>query len=174
MVKCPRCGYENDSSSTYCVNWSYILDASPTGTERKKWNLSTGKKVVLIVGIILIGFILFSFIHDVSKMYNNETLNVVEADSNVQSGSNYPYQINITYNGTWYGRVGDPNYLQEEQGSGNSRVSVNCVSWDRVSANISKGDQSSNLLRVQILRNGVVVAENSTSAPGGHVTVVYN
>ena len=174
MVKCPRCGYENHSSSTYCVNCTHILNGSPTAQKKKKWNMGTGKKIVLIVGIVLIGFLLFSFVYNITQPSNNETLNVVEADSNVQSGSNYPYQVNITYDGTWYGRVGDPNYLQEQYGSGNSIIRVDCVSWDRVSVDVSKNDQSSNLLRVQILRNGEVVAENSTSAPGGHVTLVYN
>ena len=174
MVKCPRCGYENDSSSTYCVNCTYILNGSPTGQKNKGWNMSTGKKIVLIVGIVVIGFLLFSFVYNISQPSNNETLNVIEADSNVQGGSNYPYQINVTYEGSWYGRVGDPNYLQDESGTGNAIISVDCASWDKVSVNIGKNDQSSNPLTVQILRNGEVVAENTTTAPGGYVTLVYN
>ena len=25
MVRCPRCGYENNKNSTYCVNCTYVL-----------------------------------------------------------------------------------------------------------------------------------------------------
>ena len=39
MVKCPRCGHDNLSSTTYCENCSYILKGSPTGQKRVdgKW-----------------------------------------------------------------------------------------------------------------------------------------
>ncbi len=173
MIKCPRCGYENDSSSTYCVNCSYILSASPTGSKKGRSGIKTRNKVIIIIGLFIILFLVFSMIYDSTRPQNKEVLNVIEADQNVQNGSTHPYKINIIYDGSWSGRVGNPNYLQQESGYGNSVVSVDCVSWDKVYVDIGKTDYSSNNITVQILRNGDVVAENSTNSTNGKVVLSY-
>lgn len=173
MVKCPRCGYENVSSSTYCVNCSYILNGSPTGQKKGGWNMGTGKKIVLIIGIIAIALLLFSIIYNVSQPTNEESLNVVEADTNIQEGSSTPYQVRIIYDNSWYAKMGDPNYLQEYSGNGNNTVRLDCASWDYVQVNVVKYDSSSSNLTVQLLRNGEVVAVNSTTTPTGSVSLSY-
>ena len=42
MVKCPRCGYENDSESLYCAKCTYLLKDSENNvkTTMKKRNNS--------------------------------------------------------------------------------------------------------------------------------------
>lgn len=173
MVKCPRCGYDNISSSTYCVNCSYPLK-KPSDSEKKSgWNMGTAKKIAIIVGIIVIAFLLFTIIYNVSQPSKEDSLNVIEADKNVQEGSSTPYQIKIIYNGTWYASYGDPNYLQQKSGSGESIINLDSASWDKVYVNVQKSDSSSENLIVQILRNGEVVAENSTTSPSGSVTITY-
>ena len=49
MVKCPRCGYENDDGNAYCLNCTYPLDKAILTKKRKNdgWNISTAKKVLL-------------------------------------------------------------------------------------------------------------------------------
>ena len=173
MVKCPRCGYDNLSSSTYCVNCSYILNGSPTGKKRGGWNMGIGKKIVLIVGIIVIAFLLFSFIYDATQPNSEESLNVVEADQNVQVGSSMPYQVKIIYDGSWYGKMGDPNYPQEKSGTGDNVIGLDCASWDHVSVMVQKYDYSSDNLTVQLLKNGEVVAENSTTSATGSISIYY-
>lgn len=173
MVKCPRCGYDNLSSSTYCVNCSYIMNASPTGQEKGGWKMGTAKKIVLIIGIIVIGLLLFSFIYNATQPSSEESLNVVEADQNVQQGSSHPYQLKVIYDGSWYSKSGDPHYLQETSGSGQQLIGLDCASWDEVSVLVQKNDETSDNLTVQILRNGEVVAVNSTTTPGGSVTLSY-
>ncbi|MCR5026784.1 MAG: zinc finger Ran-binding domain-containing protein [Methanobrevibacter sp.] len=173
MVKCPRCGYDNSSSSTYCVNCSYILKGSSTGKKKGGWNMGTGKKIVLIVGIIIIAFLLFSIINNFSQPTNKESLNVIVANNNTQEGSSTPYQVKIIYNGTWYAKYGDPNYLQEKSGSGEIVISLDCAAWDAVHVSVQKTDASSENLTVQILRNGEVVAVNSTTSPNGGVKLNY-
>ena len=64
MVKCPRCGYENSSSSVYCDNCAYRLTDQNgninTYTRRtSSWNIGIGKKIVIILGIIVIALLLF-------------------------------------------------------------------------------------------------------------------
>ena len=74
MVKCPRCGYDNLSSTTYCVNCSYVLkdssirkndssirkNDSSIRKNKSEWKMGTAKKIALIIGIIAIALILRS------------------------------------------------------------------------------------------------------------------
>lgn len=173
MVKCPRCGYENLSSSTYCVNCSYTLKHAPVEEKKSRWNMGMAKKIVLIVGIIVIAFLLFSVIYENTQPTNEESLNVITADQNVQEGSSRPYQVKVIYDGDWYSKSGTPGYLEEISDYGNSTFKLDCASWDEVSVTVQKQDESSSNLVVQLIRNGDVVAENSTTNPGGQVTLSY-
>ena len=171
MVKCPRCGYDNLSSSTYCENCSYILKGSPTGQKRGGWNMGIGKKIVLIMGIIAIALILFSVIYNYSQPSHEDSLNVIVADSNVQEDSSHPYEVKIIYPGDWYSKSGEPKYLQEKSGHGDAVIKLDCAAWDKVSVYVEKYDGSSDNIVVQLLRNGEVVAENSTTS--NQVTLSY-
>ena len=173
MVKCPRCGYDNLSSATYCVNCSYILSGSPTGQKKGGWKMGTAKKILLIVGIIVVALLLFSFIYNVSQPSHEESLNVVTADSNVQEGSTHPYSVKVNYSGDWYSKSGDANYPVEKSGHGPMSFSLDCSSWDKVSVNVQKSDGASEPLKVQLLRNGDVVGENTTADSSNQVTISY-
>ena len=135
--------------------------------------MGMAKKIVLIVGIIVIAFLLFSFIYESSRPTNEESLNVITADQNVQEGSTHPYKVKIIYDGSWYSKSGTPGYLQEFYDTGNSTFELDSASWDEVSVTVQKYDESSSNLVVQLIRNGNVVAENSTTNPGGEVTLSY-
>lgn len=178
MVKCPRCGFENGGNDYYCENCTYPLKDPESSSLRKKerdgWNISTGKKIAIVLGIIVIGLLLFSFIYNVSQPDNKSSLNVISAERNLQEGTSTPYQVNVIYNGSWVGKVGDPNYLQDVSGYQNNNYSLDCAAWDKVSVDIEKNDYSSNELKVQLLRDGKVVAENSTTDELGSVVINYN
>ena len=122
MVKCPRCGYENASSSIYCDNCAYLLSnrqKAPVKNKTKRgWNVALGKKIIIVLGIIVIALLLFSFIYNNSQPTNNESLNVIYDDGSHHQSSSYPYKASILYNGSWYAKMGDPNYLIEKSGSG--------------------------------------------------------
>ncbi len=173
MVKCPRCGYDNISSSTYCVNCSYVLSGSPTGQKKGGWKMGTAKKILLIVGIIVVALLLFSFIYNMSQPSNEESLNVVVADNNIQEGSIHPYSVKVIYNGTWYSKSGDLNYPVEKSGNGPMSFSLDSASWDKVSVYVEKTDGLSDPLTVQLLRNGDVVGENSTTGSTNQITISY-
>ena len=70
--------------------------------------------------------------------------------------------------------MGDPNYLQDVSGYKSNNYSLDCAAWDKVSIDIEKNDYSSNELKVQLLRDGKVVAENSTTDELGSVVINYN
>ena len=70
MVKCPRCGYDNLPSTTYCAKCSYIIKNPPVRQKKSGWNMGTAKKVALIIGIIAIALVLFSVIYNYSRPSN--------------------------------------------------------------------------------------------------------
>ncbi len=173
MVKCPRCGHDNLSSTTYCENCSYILKGSPTGQKKGGWKLGTVKKIALIIGIIAIALILFSVIYNFTQPSNEESLNVVVADSNVQEGSSHPYEVKVLYDGTWYSKSGEPSSLQEQSNQGNHTFNLDCAAWDKVYVLAEKTDGASGIMKVQLIRNGEVVAENSTTEGTNQITINY-
>ena len=69
--------------------------------------------------------------------------------------------------------MGDPNYLVEKSGSGTNTFSLDCASWDDVKVVAQKyGGEGE--LTIKLLRNGEVVAENSTTSGSGSVSIFYN
>ena len=159
MVKCPRCGYENNDISVYCENCTYPIKNPQTANSNNKkdngWNISTGKKIAIVLGIVVIALLLFSFIYNSTQPDNKSSLNVI-------------------YNGTWSGKVGDPNYIREVSGRGDESYNLDCAPWDKVTMVIEKSDGSSNELKIELLKNGNVVAENSTTSSTGSVVINYN
>ena len=164
MVKCPRCGYENKSSSTYCVNCSYILSGAPTGQKKTGWQMGTAKKIALIIGIIAIALVLFSVIYNFTQPTHEESLTVVVADSKVQEGSSHPYEVKIICSGDWFFKGGIAEYPQEQSGSGNHVIRLDAASWDNIYVFVERSTDSSENITIQLLRNGEVVAENSTTS----------
>lgn len=179
MVKCPRCGYENPSSSVYCENCAYLLadsDGKRINNVRREssWNMGIGKKIVLIFGIIVIAFLLFSFVYNNTQPTYQESLNVITDDgSNLQSSS-YPYKVKIHYGGSWYAEMGDPNYLEKKADHGPKTYTLDCAAWDRIAIDVQKQDWGEGELKVQLLKNGEVVEEKSTTNVTGHLVINYN
>ena len=171
MVKCPRCGYDNLSSSAYCENCSYILNGSPTGQRGNGWKMGTVKKIALIIGIIAIALVLFSVIYTFSQPSHEESLNVVVADNNIQKGSSHPYEVKVKYDEDWYFKGGDPSSPQEKHGHGHEIIKLDAAAWDKVQVLVERYDGSSENMVIQLLRNGEVVAENSTTS--NQVTLSY-
>ena len=179
MVKCPRCGYENSSSSVYCDNCAYRLtdengNINSYTRRTSSWNIGIAKKIVIILGIIVIALLLFSFIYEISQPSNDDTLNVITDDGSNRHTSSYPYKAVISYEGSWYAEMGDPNYLVKKSGYGEKKFTLDCASWDRVAIDAHKDDYGEGNLTVQLLRNGEVVAENSTADSYGNVVINYN
>ena len=179
MVKCPRCGYENSSSSIYCDNCAYLL-ADSDGNKinnvkrNRSWSLGIGKKIVIVLGIIVIAFLLFSFVYNNTQPSNQESLNVITDDGSHHQTSSYPYQVFIEYEGSWYAEYGDPNYLVKESGYGTKKFTLDCAAWDRVAVDVQKYDYGDGELKVQLLKNEEVVVEQSTTNATGRIVINYN
>ncbi len=178
MVKCPRCGYENSTSAVYCDNCAYLLadsDGNRIKNTRREtsWNIGIVKKIVIVLGIIIIALLLFSFIYNNTQPSHDETLNVITDDGSVHKTASYPYKVSIQYEGSWYAEMGNPNYLVKESGYGPKEFTLDCAAWERVAVDAQKQDYGSGEFKVQLLRNGEVVAEKSTTNTSS-VIINYN
>lgn len=174
MVKCPRCGYDNPSTAVYCDNCAYRLVGSGGNSSKSAngWNVGIAKKIVIVLGIIIIALLLFSLVYNNTQPSHNETLNVITDDGSHKTSS-YPYVAVIDYNGNWYAEMGNPNFLVKKSESGPKNFTLDCASWDRIAIDAYKyGGEGE--LKVQLLRNGDVVAENSTTNGSERVVINYN
>lgn len=179
MVKCPRCGYENSPTSTYCDNCSYLLTDQNgnrlSSTKRtSSWNMGLAKKIVIVLGIVVVALLLFSFIYNVSQPSPEENLNVITDNGSLNHSSSYPFTAVVNYEGSWFSKMGDPNYLSEESGNGQKRVILDCASWERVYIMAQKEDMGDGTLTIQLLKDGQVVAQNSTTNATGSIEINYN
>ena len=179
MVKCPRCGYENSATSTYCDNCAYLLtDHNGNRINNSKrtssWNMGIAKKIVIVLGIVVIALLLFSFINNIFQPSSQESLNVITDNGSLNHSSSYPFTAVVDYNGSWFSKMGDPNYLVDESGTGQKRVILDCASWERVHIMAQKEDSGEGNLKIQLLKDGQVVAENSTTNATGSIELNYN
>ncbi|MDO5859203.1 zinc ribbon domain-containing protein [Methanobrevibacter sp.] len=179
MVKCPRCGYENSVSSKYCDNCAYLLTDQQgnriNNTKRSSsWNVGIAKKIVIVLGIIVIALLLFSFIYNNSQPSPEDSLNVITDNGTVNHSSSYPFTAVVKYDGTWYSKMGDPNYLVDQSGSGEKMFLLDCAPWERVSIMAQKEDYGDGELTIELLKNGDVVARNSTTNASGSIEINYN
>ena len=179
MVKCPRCGYENSPSSVYCDNCAYRLaDAEGNrinnSQRQSSWNMGLGNKIVIVLGIIVVAFLLFSFVYNNTQPSYQDSLNVITDDGSNYQTSSYPYKAVIKYDGSWYAEMGDPNYLVKESGYGNKSFVLDCAAWDKIAIDAQKQDSGEGNLTVQLLKNGEVVDEKSTANASSHLVINYN
>lgn len=179
MVKCPRCGYDNPDSTRYCRNCAYLLSDSKGNKismvkRESSWNISLAKKIIIVLGIIILIYLLFTVVYNNTQPSNQESLNVITDNGSHLQSSSYPYKVVVHYDGSWYSQTGDPNYLVKKSESGNKTIPVDCAAWERVCVDVKKQDSGNGELKVQLIRNGDVVAQNSTNKTNGEVVIHYN
>ena len=96
MVKCPRCGYENSATATYCDNCAYLLtdhkgNRLNNNKRTSSWNMGVAKKIVIVLGIVVIALLLFSFVYNNSQPSSEEALNVITDNGSLNHSDSYPY-----------------------------------------------------------------------------------
>ena len=179
MVKCPRCGYENSSTAVYCDNCAYLLSDSDGKKinmvkRESSWNIGIAKKIVIVLGIVLIAYLLFSVVYNYTQPTNQESLNVITDDGSHHQTSSYPYKAVIKYDGSWSAEMGDPNYLVKESGEGEKSFTLDCAAWDKIAIDVQKQDYGEGELTVQLLKNDEVIDEKSSTNATGHVIINHN
>ena len=81
-------------------------------------------------------------------------------------------QLKITTDGSWSGSVLVGGSSKSIDGSGSQTIDLDGDSWDMVSATIQKQGGDNGDLTVQIIKDGNVAKEESTTAAYGVVSVV--
>lgn len=177
MVKCPRCGYENNSTSRFCVNCTYpIKNSNSKGKleNRSKWErLGAGKKITIVLGIVIIALLLFSLINILTAPDSKSSFNLVTSNQSNGDVPTEPFQVKVIYNGSWSGKFGNVNSPVYHSGSGEKSYRLDAAGWDNVMAEVYKNTVSSDKLTVQIIKNGKVVKENSTTGTQNGVTLEF-
>ena len=83
-------------------------------------------------------------------------------------------QVKVNYDGPYTGIIQDGNTIKMISGYGNQTFDLESDNIDRIHTQISKTDDGFGKLEVQILKNGEVVEEQSTSMPYGFVSMTVN
>ncbi len=92
--------------------------------------------------------------------------------SNDTNSSQLTIQVNVLYKNRWSGSSGLNGNLNNYDQNGSKSIKYTyCEKNDSVSATIQKRDSSNDELKVQILKNGALMKEESTKTPYGIVTI---
>ena len=127
----------------------------------KEW--STTKKVISILAVCCIGLIIIGMITGGGSPDKN-TSPINDGNNNVEQITGK--QVKIIYDGEWSGAAGDVSSINSISGSGDETIDMPDDA-SLISANAQKKDGSSNELTIQILKDGKVVKESSTTAEYG-------
>ena len=127
----------------------------------KEW--STPKKVISILAVCCIGLIIIGMITGGGSPDKN-TSPINDGNNNVEQITGK--QGKIIYDGEWSGAAGDVSSINSISGSGDETIDMPDDA-SLISANAQKKDGSSNELTIQILKDGKVVKESSTTAEYG-------
>lgn len=93
-----------------------------------------------------------------------------EGNAEEAEGAEGSLAVRIDYDGDWSGAVGTEESTRSVDGSGSEEIAIE-GSPGVVSANAQKQDDSADELIIQILQDGEVVAEESTTAEYGVASV---
>ena len=127
----------------------------------KEW--STPKKVISILAVCCTGLIIIGMITGGGSPDKN-TSPINDGNNNVEQITGK--QVKIIYDGEWSGAAGDVSSINSISGSGDETIDMPDDA-SLISANAQKKDGSSNELTIQILKDGKVVKESSTTAEYG-------
>ena len=127
----------------------------------KEW--STPKKVISILAVCCLGLIIIGMITGGGSPDKN-TSPINDGNNNVEQITGK--QVKIIYDGEWSGAAGDVSSINSISGSGDETIDMPDDA-SLISANAQKKDGSSNELTIQILKDGKVVKESSTTAEYG-------
>lgn len=137
----------------------------------KEW--STAKKALSIIAVCCIGLIIIGMITgggtpDKNTATTNDDSDDTADDSAVEQPKGV--QVHIITDGSWSGSIGDIGGQSTYDGSGEDTIDLGDAD-SIVSAAIQKQTGDSSELKVEILKDGKVIKDGSTTAEYGVVTV---
>ncbi len=155
-------------------------NSETTKNNEEKPFYKTGKGIAAIVIVCCVGVLIIALVGGMLAPDKTTTTTSTSTsnDNSANDGgvsdetSSYSgYQVRITYDGSWSGAIGSTDSTTSYDGSGSETIDLGEVSYDIVSAVIQKMDGGSGELKVEILKDGEVVKEGSTTADYGVVSI---
>jgi hypothetical protein len=98
------------------------------------------------------------------------SLNGGSSSSNINPTSAKTVQVTVNYNGLWQGSYGDLGGMQSVDGTGSQTYTLTNPNYE-VSVSFQKKDNSASELSVEIVENGNVLKQGSTTAAYGVVVL---
>jgi hypothetical protein len=93
-------------------------------------------------------------------------------DMNIPSSLGYSpgTQIHIMYSGSWSGSYTDESSIIQVSGSGEQVINLKNPG-SSITGTFTKGEQNSNKMVIEIIREGYIIKKGSTINPTGTVTI---
>lgn len=121
------------------------------------------------LAVVIAGLIVVIALVATNAVYFGEQLPVAQLPKAVPQ----EIEIQISYEGDWSGTYGDADRTSAVSGTGAKTIPFPDAK-ESISASIEKQDDSARTLTVQIVKDDVVVAEETTTEAYGVVGVTYN
>ncbi|WP_042708047.1 hypothetical protein [Methanobrevibacter wolinii] len=123
------------------------------------------KKLKIVLGIIII-FIILGIIG--ASTSNNTTTTTTSTNTGTNDNTVSGTQVKVIYDGSWSGALANGTGNSKSiEGSGTETINVSDSTTDLISANAQKRDSGDGELKIQIIKNGKVTKESSTTAEYG-------
>lgn len=135
----------------------------------KEW--STAKKAISIIAVCCIGIFIIAIIGGGLSGDKNTSPTTTATDSkDTTTEQAKGVQVHIITEGSWSGSIGDIGSQSTYDGTGEDTIDLGDAD-NVVSAAIQKQNGDSSELKVEILKDGKVLKEGSTTGEYGVVTV---
>ena len=142
-------------------------------------NASTGKKILAVLLCCCVGLAIFGAIGGLIFPDSNTSDDYDYDDDILSSGSSgfddgigdSDIQIRITCDCDWHGRVGVGSSQASYSGSGDKLINLDGDSSEIVAAVVQKQDSGNGKLKVEIIKDGKVVKDASTTSEYGVVSL---
>lgn len=146
-------------------------------------NASTGKQILAVllcccIGLALfgaIGGLIFPDLNTDDSYYDSYDYgdDIISSDSSLSDDGigDSDIQIRVTCDGDWQGSVGVGSSQASYSGSGDKLINLDGDSSDIVAAVIQKQDSGDGKLKVEIIKDGKVVKDASTTSEYGVVSL---
>ncbi len=131
-------------------------------------NASTGKKILAVLLCCCVGLAIFGAIGGYD--YSDDILS--SGSSTLDDGiGDSDIQIRVTCDGDWQGSVGVGSSQASYSGFGDKLINLDGDSSDIVAAAVQKQDSGNGKLKVEIIKEGKVVKDASTTSEYGVVSL---
>lgn len=145
------------------------------GNPNKSTSHSIGSITSSLLGILCIVGVMLIVVSGVLVPDNTTKVSqkpTMANNTSVMDSNQLNLQVKVIYNGHWKGSIGLNEDLTNYDETGSKTVEYgDFLENDTLSASIQKTESNNNELKVQFIKNGQILKEDSTKTPYGIVTI---